>query len=173
MELKVIDKKTGLYPDIYNIALNEEWAKDLIYCDMEGFFINEEGTLALADECGHFVYCPADRFEVKYVSEEEPEKIADSITKIKENENIIEELEYSAELIAKLLLLCTPEQKDRDKLFRRFHPGPGDYMGTGYAFLDAFDKISNYFYETSSNSLYQRVAAALYNEVNKKDEKED
>ena len=46
----VIDKTTGHYPDIYNIALHEDWASELCYCDMEGFAIEEDGTLLLLDE---------------------------------------------------------------------------------------------------------------------------
>ena len=60
----VIDKKTGKYPKVDNIALKEKWAKNLIYCDMEGFAITEDGLLILADECGNFAYCPENRFEI-------------------------------------------------------------------------------------------------------------
>lgn len=63
-EFTVIDKKTGKYPDVEKIALKEEWAKGLIYCDIEGFAIQEDGTLILSDECGNYAYCPADRFQV-------------------------------------------------------------------------------------------------------------
>lgn len=61
----VIDTKTGEYPDLWDIALKEDWAKDLMYCDMEGFAIEEDGTLLLLDECGKFRYCPIGRFEVR------------------------------------------------------------------------------------------------------------
>lgn len=64
MKFKVIDKTTGKEPDLRAIALNEEWAQWLVYCDIEGFFIGEDGSLILADECGHHVYCPDDRFEI-------------------------------------------------------------------------------------------------------------
>ena len=47
----VIDKLTGEYPDLENIALHEEWAKGLVYCDMEGFALEEDGSLLLLDEC--------------------------------------------------------------------------------------------------------------------------
>ena len=75
MEFEVIDLKTGKYPYMYEIALKEEWAKGLMYCDMEGFFLNENGQLILADECGNFRYCPDDRFKVifKKTLEEESE----------------------------------------------------------------------------------------------------
>lgn len=61
---KVIDKQTGKEADIYNIALNEEWAKHLIYCDMEGFAVEQDGSLILLDECSNVAYPPADRFEI-------------------------------------------------------------------------------------------------------------
>lgn len=71
MTFKVIDKKTGEEADTYKIALKEDWAKHLIYCDIEGFAITEDGVLVLMDECGNVAYCPADRFEIVF-EEEEP-----------------------------------------------------------------------------------------------------
>ena len=64
MKFKVLDLKTGKEPDLEQIALQEEWAKGLIYCDMEGFAIEEDGTLILMDECGNYRYCPAGRFQI-------------------------------------------------------------------------------------------------------------
>ncbi len=61
----VIDKKTGKEPNLERIALTEDWAKDLVFCDIEGFLLSEYGDLILADECGNWVYCPPDRFEVR------------------------------------------------------------------------------------------------------------
>ena len=61
----VIDKKTGKEADPYEIALNEDWAKRLCYCDMVGFAILEDGTLILVDECGGFEFIQEnDRFEI-------------------------------------------------------------------------------------------------------------
>ena len=60
----VIDNTTGEYPNLERIALKEDWAKGLIYCDMEGFALDESGNLVLMDECGNMAYCPADRFTV-------------------------------------------------------------------------------------------------------------
>lgn len=65
MNFTVIDRNTGEYPDLWEIALNEEWAKGLMYCDMEGFYIGEDGSLMLADECGNYAFCPLDRFDIK------------------------------------------------------------------------------------------------------------
>lgn len=60
----VIDRKTGKEADTYEIALHEDWAKGLCYCDMEGFALEEDGSLLLLDECGKSVYADRDRFEV-------------------------------------------------------------------------------------------------------------
>ena len=60
----VIDTKTGKEADPYEIALHEDWAKGLCYCDMEGFALTEDGELLLMDECGHFRYCDTDRFKI-------------------------------------------------------------------------------------------------------------
>ena len=66
----VIDKQTGTEPDTQRIALNEDWADGLIYCDMEGFAVEQDGTLMLLDECGNFRYCPPGRFLVCLNTEE-------------------------------------------------------------------------------------------------------
>lgn len=60
----VIDINTGEYPDLEAIALHEDWAKGLVYCDMEGFAIMEDGSLILMDECDNLRYCPIGRFEI-------------------------------------------------------------------------------------------------------------
>lgn len=66
----VIDTKTGEYPDLRDIALNEDWAEGLMYCDMEGFAIQEDGYLILMDECGNCTYAPAGRFEIRLLKED-------------------------------------------------------------------------------------------------------
>lgn len=67
----VVDKQTGYEADPEEIALKEDWAKDLIYCDMEGFAMLQNGELILVDECGRWEPCPEGRFEVvKYDPEE-------------------------------------------------------------------------------------------------------
>ena len=65
MKFTVIDKKTGEYPNVEKIVLKEEWAKGLMYCDIDGFYIGENGELMLADDCGNYAFCPPNRFEVK------------------------------------------------------------------------------------------------------------
>ena len=70
----VVDKQTGHEADPEEIALKEDWAKGLIYCDMEGFAMLQNGTLILVDECGRWEPCPEGRFEVvKYEPEDTDE----------------------------------------------------------------------------------------------------
>lgn len=66
MKFRVMDNKTGKEADPYEIALHEEWAQGLVYCDMEGFAITEDGDLVLMDECGTCVYCDPERFKVVF-----------------------------------------------------------------------------------------------------------
>lgn len=66
MTFDVIDPKTREYPDLEQIARTEEWAQNLIPCDMEESCINEDGNLLIMDECGNYANCPADRFKVTY-----------------------------------------------------------------------------------------------------------
>ena len=61
----VIDLRTGGYPDVERIALNEEWAKHLVYCDIDTFAVTEDGKLILLDDCGNVAYCPDGRFEIR------------------------------------------------------------------------------------------------------------
>lgn len=64
LSLTVIDRKTGIEADPCKIALEEGWAQDLVYCDIEGFGILEDGSLIIADECGNYVFCDPARFDV-------------------------------------------------------------------------------------------------------------
>ena len=63
----VIDTTTGKTADIEQIAKDEEWARGLMYCDMDGFAIEEDGTLLLLDECGKYVCCPDGRFDIVFI----------------------------------------------------------------------------------------------------------
>lgn len=65
MNFTVIDIQTGCYPDIDSILEFEDWAKNICYCDIEGFLLNEYGQLLLADQCGNYVFCPSGRFKVR------------------------------------------------------------------------------------------------------------
>lgn len=60
----VLDPETWKQPDCGEIALTEPWASNLIYSDIEGFAISEDGNLIMTDECGNFAYVPEGRFVV-------------------------------------------------------------------------------------------------------------
>jgi hypothetical protein len=61
---KVIDRATGQEVDFKELA-KESWVRDaLMYSDLESFAVDCWGSLILCDECGNYVYCPQDRFDV-------------------------------------------------------------------------------------------------------------
>ncbi len=62
-------EKDGTYPNLTKIALEEEWAKHLVYCDIDEFAITESGTLILLDDCGNVAYPPQDRFKIIFENE--------------------------------------------------------------------------------------------------------
>lgn len=64
MTFKVIDTKTGKEPTyrvIYNIAKKG----GLMTMDIDQFFVGEDGSLVLADDCGNITYCDTKRFKVE------------------------------------------------------------------------------------------------------------
>ena len=63
MTFKVIDTKTGKEPTdrvIYNIAKKGY----LMTTDIDQFFVVEDGSIVLADDCGNITYCDTKRFKV-------------------------------------------------------------------------------------------------------------
>ena len=64
IEFGVIDLETGGYPDVEKIARTEEWAKNLMYCDIDTFAVTEDGRLILIDDCNNIAYCPEGRFKI-------------------------------------------------------------------------------------------------------------
>lgn len=64
IKLIVKDNKTGIYPDVEEIVLKEDWAKNMIYRESDTFALTENGNLILLDECGNYAVCPRDRFSV-------------------------------------------------------------------------------------------------------------
>lgn len=55
------------------------------------------------------------------------------------------DLEVAVDFISNLIILCEVPQKDRDKVFKKISIRVGDYMGTGYIFLDKYNKIYEEF----------------------------
>jgi len=64
MKFKVIDRKTGKEPSalvIQNIAKKGS----LIVNDIDQFFLGEDGSIILMDDCGNVTYCDSKRFMVE------------------------------------------------------------------------------------------------------------
>ena len=57
----------GSEPDLEKIALTEDWADGLMYCDMDQFLIDNDGHVALTDECGKIAWPPLDRFKIEWL----------------------------------------------------------------------------------------------------------
>ena len=57
MEFSIKYKETNL-PIKLDELLEEEWAQNLIKCDIDDFYLSSDGQLILADECGNFSYVP-------------------------------------------------------------------------------------------------------------------
>ena len=70
MTFKVIDTKTGKEPTsrvVDNIAKKG----GLMRMDIDQFFVGEDGSLVLVDDCGNMTYCDTKRVKVVAESEEE------------------------------------------------------------------------------------------------------
>lgn len=83
LSFTVIDKRTGKEPIFdHNHIFKEKWFKQssLIYCDIDGWYISEDGYLILVDDCGHCGYPPQDRFEVVFTHLEEETTLTDKGT---------------------------------------------------------------------------------------------
>ena len=69
MIFKVIDNRTGKEPIFdHNHLFKEKWFKEsaLIYCDISGWGIDEDGNLFLIDDCNNMAYPPSERFSVVF-----------------------------------------------------------------------------------------------------------
>ena len=69
MTFKVIDTLTGKEPT--DRVINDIAKKGgLMIADVDQFFVGEDGSLVLADDCGNMIYCDTERFKVVTESEE-------------------------------------------------------------------------------------------------------
>lgn len=69
MIFKVIDTRTNREPIFdHNHLFREKWFKEshLIWCDISGWGIDEDGNLFLADDCDNIAYPPKKRFRVEF-----------------------------------------------------------------------------------------------------------
>ena len=70
----------------------------------------------------------------------------------------MDDLDFSAKMIAKLFILCCPKREDYEKVFRRMNTSRiVDYMGSGYPFVDSFERIYDEYCENVSESFHERV----------------
>lgn len=93
----------------------------------------------------------------KYL-DEATQDIANYIGLYKKMEDERDEI---AELCAKLIVLCSPPKSWMPKLFRPLSKGIGDYMGSGYPFIDSFNKIITSFTENATDEVYKAVESAI------------
>ena len=68
-------------------------------------------------------------------------------------------------LCGKLMGLCTPPKEWIPKLFRPCINRPGDYMGSGYTFLDSFNRIFDEFTETADKETYRAIREIAEQEI--------
>lgn len=87
-------------------------------------------------------------------------KFIEQITKVNESD-----FDSAIQLIAKLINLCEMSPEDQRKLFRPIKAFVGDYMGSGYLFVDAYNKIIDEFSSKCSDELWNKIRM----EVNKGD----
>jgi hypothetical protein len=72
MTFEVVDKTTSIaldYKAIENLALRI--GDNLIYCDIEGFALFEDGQVILCDECGNWAYVNMEKENLKLVFKED------------------------------------------------------------------------------------------------------
>lgn len=76
------------------------------------------------------------------------------------------DLDYAVKFIAELLNLFNILYEKRQDFFKPIRRGLGiigDYMGSGYAFLDAFDHIYDEFIYNCSEELWSKIKIELLN----------
>ena len=79
-----------------------------------------------------------------------------------------------ASLCGKLIVLCEQPRELMEQLFMRNRGRMiGDYMGSGYPFVDAFNRIYVDFEETASDEAYKAVREATEVEAQKRGQKEE
>ena len=71
----------------------------------------------------------------------------------------------AVKLCGKLMALCCPPKEWEPKLFRPCIKRPGDYMGSGYAFLDSFYRIFDEFTETADEETYRAIKESAEQEI--------
>lgn len=65
---EIIDKKTGKEPTD-RVINSMARLGNLIICDIDGFYVGEDGQIILVDECGNCTWLDMERFEVRWKNE--------------------------------------------------------------------------------------------------------
>lgn len=68
MLFKIIDTKTGKEPTDKVITAEAELG-NLITCDIDGFYVGEDGQIILVDDCGNCTWLDMSRFKVEMQNE--------------------------------------------------------------------------------------------------------
>ena len=61
---KIIDRETGKEPTDEVITGGAELG-NLMTCDIEGFYVGEDGQIILVDDCGNCTWLDMNRFKVE------------------------------------------------------------------------------------------------------------
>lgn len=76
----------------------------------------------------------------------------------KELERVTRERDEITNLCGKLVMICDQPRDKWKEVFQKYNLSMfGDYMGSGYPFVDAFNRIYDEFIETSSDGAYKLV----------------
>lgn len=79
-------------------------------------------------------------------------ELRDQLTKVMAERNEI------ATLCGKLIAICDQPRDIQKEVFRKYNLSMfGDYLGSGYPFVDTFNRIYDEFIETSSDGAYKLV----------------
>ena len=68
---KIIDRKTGKEPTDRVITAQARLG-NLIPCDIDGFYVGEDGQIILVDDCGNCTWLDMGRFKVEMQNESSP-----------------------------------------------------------------------------------------------------
>ena len=87
----------------------------------------------------------------------------------KELERVTKERDEIATLCGKLGVLCDQPIEKQKELFLKYRGSMiGDYMGSGFPFVDAFNRIIDDFMLTMSDGVYKAVMEAAHKEIQSK-----
>lgn len=112
--------------------------------------------------------------KVKAIIDEHAYKVQMFPQLYEENKNLKDEnfrlriyKDAAVHLAGRLVALCNPPKDMNDKLFRKHINRPGDYMGSGYDFIDGFNRVFDEFEQVADEQLYRAVRDVVEYEIQK------